>query len=152
MVQVILLNDTNFKHVPTLENFQCWVDKTFEMLPKKISKNFCEICITIVDKETSQNLNEIYREKKYPTNVLSFMYDAIPGMPQESIGDLAICADIVEAEAKAGHKKLESHWAHLTVHGVLHLMSYDHIEDEDAMTMEGLESEILSALGFESPY
>ena len=152
MITVILLNDSDFKSIPTLEEFQTWVDCVVKTIPEKIPENCGEICISMIDKESSTALNETYREKKGPTNVLSFNYDAMPGVPQNSLGDLAICAEVVKEEALAQHKTIESHFAHLTIHGVLHLLGYDHIFDADATMMEALEIKILEKLQFDNPY
>jgi probable rRNA maturation factor len=152
MITVILLNEIDFPRAPTCEQFQLWIAEIIKMIPEKIPTQCHEVCISIVDKNTSAELNENYRGKNGPTNVLSFTYDPMPGVPQESLGDLAICAEIVEEEASAQHKTVESHWAHLTIHGVLHLLGYDHIVDDEATVMEALEINLLHKLGFENPY
>lgn len=152
MIKVILLNEIDFKSAPTREKFQHWIDAVINKMPDKIPTHCSEMCISIIDKKSSAELNELYRQKKGPTNVLSFNYDAMPGVPQDSLGDLAICAQLVEEEALAQNKTSESHFAHLTVHGALHLLGYDHINDEDAAIMETLEIEILDTLGIENPY
>ncbi|OGT41203.1 MAG: rRNA maturation RNase YbeY [Gammaproteobacteria bacterium RIFCSPHIGHO2_12_FULL_40_19] len=152
MIQVILLNEINFVYAPTLETFQTWVDAVTKTIPEKIPSHCYELCISIINTETSAYLNETYRQKKGPTNVLSFNYDAMPGVPQDSLGDLAICGQVVEDEALSQHKTLISHFAHLTVHGVLHLLGYDHINDDEALSMETLEIEILKQLGIDNPY
>jgi len=152
MINVILLNEINFARTPSLVKFQTWVNTVTKNMPEKIPANCGEIGISIIDTETSADLNNTYRGKKGPTNVLSFHYDAIPGVPQESLGDLAICAEVVENEANAQHKNTESHWAHLTIHGVLHLLGYDHENDQDAELMEALEIKLLHHLNIENPY
>lgn len=152
MITVELINDIDYTKAPTLADFQRWVDTTIAYIPNKIPETAHEICISIVDTETSASLNETYRHKNGPTNVLSFPYEPMPGIAMESIGDLAICAEVMEAESKEQQKSPESHWAHLTVHGVLHLLGYDHIIDSDATIMESLEIKILKQLGFEDPY
>lgn len=152
MIKVILLNEHNIKKLPSQKKFQQWIDQVNKTIPEKISKNYHEVCISIIDKKTSAELNETYRHKKGPTNVLSFPYDPIPGIISKTLGDLAICAELVITEAQAQDKKPESHWAHLTIHGVLHLLGYDHIIDADADIMEALEVKILGELGFNNPY
>ena len=149
MISLILQNDIAFDRTPAAEKFQLWVDQTIQAIPEKIPDTCFEICISIIDKETSAHLNETYRQKKGSTNVLSFNYEPIPGETQESLGDLAICAEIVENEAPLN---TEAHWAHLTIHGILHLCGYDHIIDSDAEIMEALEITILKQLGFKDPY
>ena len=152
MITVVLINDLDEKNIPALKQFQQWVDKTLSAIPEKIPQDVTEICISIVDSKTSAELNEAYRQKKGPTNILSFAYDPIPGIPADSLGDLVICAALVESEALAQHKQSIAHWAHLTVHGVLHLLGYDHIVEDDAIAMESLEILVLQKLGFENPY
>jgi probable rRNA maturation factor len=111
-----------------------------------------ELVIRVVDEFESQALNRQYRGIDKPTNVLSFPFEAPPHIPSSHIGDLVICAPVVEREAAEQRKPLEAHWAHMVVHGVLHLLGYDHETDEDAATMEGLEIAILGRLGFPNPY
>ena len=134
-----------------------------------------EITIRIIDRTESQTLNSQYRGKDKPTNVLSFPYDMpdwlLPEMlndlnneenegipvsaselPTKFLGDLAICADVVSTEAREQSKVLESHWAHMVVHGILHILGYDHIEDTDAEAMEALEIQILAILNINNPY
>lgn len=151
-IAVTILNETDIKNIPVKKKFQKWINQVTKTIPDKIPKNCSEICISIVDKKTSAALNETYRQKKGATNVLSFTYVTTPGIPQISLGDLAICAEIVEIEAAAQHKNSESHWAHLTIHGILHLLGYDHVVDDDALIMETLEIKLLNKLGYENPY
>ena len=114
------------------------------------------LAIRIVDEEESRALNREYRGRDRATNVLSFPFEAPPGVPPEEtghhLGDLAICAPVVAREALEQDKPLAAHWAHMVVHGVLHLQGFDHQDDADAERMEGLEREILKALGFGDPY
>lgn len=116
-----------------------------------------EITLRIVTPEEIQTLNRDYRGKDKVTNVLSFPFEIPPGLVDLGeelpyLGDLVICADVVAQEAMAQQKTLSAHWAHMVVHGCLHLQGYDHIDDEDADEMENLEIEILSELGILSPY
>ena len=110
------------------------------------------LLVRIVDEAESQALNKQYRGIDKPTNVLSFPFEAPPQVPSDHIGDLVICAPVVEREAVEQGKSLEAHWAHMVVHGVLHLLGYDHATDEEAETMEWLEIAILGGLGFPNPY
>lgn len=110
-----------------------------------------EITIRIVDEEESAFLNSTYRYKDGATNVLSFPYQH-PHMPEILLGDIVICAPLVKTEAVELHKNEMAHWAHLTIHGILHLQGYDHIAEEDAIKMESLETSILEQLGFPDPY
>lgn len=114
------------------------------------------VVVRIVNEAESQELNRDYRNKDYPTNVLSFPYDA-PSIPLEDdeteyLGDLVICLPVVEREAAEQGKTVTQHWAHLLIHGLLHLQGYDHITDTEAEEMEGLETTILAKLGFPDPY
>lgn len=113
-----------------------------------------EITIRVVDAEEMTHLNSTYRKKNKPTNVLSFPFDLPKGVELETpiLGDIAICAEVVNQEASEQNKSTESHWAHMVVHGVYHLLGYDHIKDKEAKVMEALEIDTLIALGFEDPY
>ncbi|MGS6552627.1 rRNA maturation RNase YbeY [Escherichia coli] len=111
-----------------------------------------EVTIRVVDTAESHSLNLTYRGKDKPTNVLSFPFEVPPGMEMSLLGDLVICRQVVEKEAQEQGKPLEAHWAHMVVHGSLHLLGYDHIEDDEAEEMEALETEIMLALGYEDPY
>ena len=110
------------------------------------------VVIRIVDNEESRQLNRDYRGVDKPTNVLSFPFEAPAEFTDEFLGDLIICAPVVRQEAEQQNKPLEAHWAHMVVHGMLHLQGYDHQDDQQAEEMERLESEILATLGFPDPY
>ena len=109
------------------------------------------VCIRLVDADESAELNGRYRGKNRPTNVLSFEADIDPEV-LPVLGDLVICADVVEGEARAQGKKLDAHYAHMVVHGVLHLAGMDHEAAQDAEAMEALEVRVLQQLGIEDPY
>ncbi|TAN47600.1 MAG: rRNA maturation RNase YbeY [Methylococcaceae bacterium] len=111
-----------------------------------------ELVIRVVDEAESAELNGAYRGKHQPTNVLSFPFEVPPGVPCDHLGDLVVCAPVVEREALEQHKTLDAHWAHMLVHGVLHLLGYDHVDDEQATTMETEEIRILQSLGYLDPY
>ena len=111
-----------------------------------------EICIRIVSPEESQALNAEYRGKDKPTNVLSFPFEVPPGVPVTLLGDLVICADVVADEAREQSKAVADHWAHMVVHGTLHLLGFDHINDDEAEEMEALERTLLARLGIADPY
>jgi probable rRNA maturation factor len=127
---------------PILKKTQC-----LKWLSPIIDKN-AEITIRIVDSDESINLNNIYRKKKYPTNVLSFLVDDEVHL----IGDIVLCAPVIEKEALEQSKKLEAHYAHLIIHGALHLYGYDHENIKDADIMEAKEIKILTKLGYKNPY
>ena len=111
-----------------------------------------ELCIRIVDEAGITALNHQYRGKDYPTNVLSFPYEAMPGVESAQLGDIVICAPVVAREALAQDKTIESHWAHMIIHGVLHLLGFDHHDAAEADRMEALEAQLLERLGYPDPY
>ncbi len=111
-----------------------------------------ELTIRVVGKRESRALNRRYRDIDKPTNVLSFPADGLAEIAPDLLGDIVICAPLVAAEARARGKSPRAHWQHLVVHGVLHLLGYDHVEESDAQTMEDLEREIMAGLGFGDPY
>jgi len=111
-----------------------------------------EISLRLVDIPEMTTLNESYRDKAGPTNVLSFPSDLPPELELPLLGDIVICAPVVREEARAQSKALEAHWAHMTVHGTLHLLGYDHIEEAEAWAMEALETDILTTLNYPCPY
>ncbi len=121
-------------------------------LAKKIELG--EITIRIVDEAEMTSLNSTFRYKKYPTNVLSFPFTTPDTIELEIplLGDIVICAAVVNKEAEDQQKPVEAHWAHMVVHGIFHLLGYDHETDNDAEIMESLEIETLQALGFANPY
>lgn len=111
-----------------------------------------ELTIRVVDEQESAELNGTYRHKPGPTNVLSFPFQAPPGVELPLLGDIVICAPVVAREAAEQGKAAAAHWAHMTVHGCLHLLGYDHIDPAEAEIMEHLERHVLSALGYADPY
>ena len=111
-----------------------------------------ELSIRIVDEKESAEFNQRYRGKSGATNVLSFPFDAVTPEPLPILGDLVICAPVVAREASEQQKTTDAHWAHIVIHGVLHLLGYDHIEDQDAERVESLETAIMLALDFPPPY
>ncbi len=146
LIPVLLNNETVYES-PSLEQFDLWVETVVEM-----HGEFFQVSIEIVDEQLSQELNKTYRNQNKPTNVLSFSLDLPEGVEEDLIGDLAICAPLVEAEAQSQGKPILHHWAHLTIHGVLHLLGYDHIEEEQAEEMEQLEMKLLKRLDIPNPY
>ncbi|WP_434341564.1 rRNA maturation RNase YbeY [Motilimonas cestriensis] len=132
-------------HLPSVADIETWLNAT-------ISLDEAELTVRIVDNEESQRLNCDYRGKDKPTNVLSFPFEAPPGIELPLLGDLVVCKQVVEQEAQEQNKPLMAHWAHMLVHGSLHLLGYDHIEDDEAEEMEGLETQIMQQLGFIDPY
>ncbi len=114
----------------------------------------CEITLRVVGEAESRSLNRRYRGKNKPTNVLSFQGSPspVPRPPSPVCGDIVICASVVNREARAQNKPRPAHWAHMVVHGVLHLRGFDHIKSSDARMMENCERRILAALSFPDPY
>ncbi len=112
----------------------------------------CEVTIRIVDEQEGTELNGRYRGRHYATNVLSFPFEAPPGITVPLLGDLVICAPVVAREAQEQHKSSFAHWAHMVIHGMLHLQGYDHEEEAQATVMEGLEVALLAALDIPNPY
>ncbi|MCG8909104.1 rRNA maturation RNase YbeY [Pseudomonas sp. DP-17] len=134
--------------LPSEAQFRQWCE-----LALRQRQNDSELTIRLVDEAEGRELNKTWRHKDYSTNVLSFPAD----VPDELLdipllGDLVICAPVVTREAAEQGKAAEAHWAHLVIHGCLHLLGYDHIEDEEAEEMEGLERELLAELGHPDPY
>jgi probable rRNA maturation factor len=111
-----------------------------------------ELIVRIVDEPEGKLLNETYRGASGATNVLSFPFENQTPEALPLIGDIVVCAPIVEREAQQQNKDLNAHWAHMIIHGVLHLLGYDHQNDSEAAVMEGLETEIMQKLGFPPPY
>lgn len=146
MIRLDLINEDELTAPDSVE-FQTWVN-----LVASAFNIDGEVCIKIVDEAESQFLNLTYRNKDKPTNVLSFPLMSDDFIETEHLGDLAICAAVVEQEAKEQDKPINHHWAHMTIHGLLHLLGYDHIEDAEAEEMEALETELLQELGISNPY
>jgi probable rRNA maturation factor len=111
-----------------------------------------EIGLRIVDEAEGHSLNRNFRNRDYATNVLTFIYDDAGASAQFLTGDIVLCAPVIEREAREQHKNLTAHYAHLTVHGVLHLQGYEHESDDEAAAMERMEAEIVERLGYENPY
>lgn len=137
----------NEEGLPSFDNFSLWATKAISPF-----RAHGELTIRIVDPAESQQLNYQFRGKDKPTNVLSFPFEAPPEIEIDLLGDLVICRDIVEQESKEQNKSEIAHWAHMVVHGCLHLLGYDHIQDDEAVEMESLETKIMQDMGFEDPY
>jgi probable rRNA maturation factor len=150
MSQVILdlqIACADSQGLPDGATFQRWLEAVLLQFQEE-----AEVTIRLVDQAESNTLNLTYRGKDQPTNVLSFPFEAPPGIKLPLLGDLVICRQVVEREAAEQHKTLEAHWAHMVVHGCLHLLGYDHIEDDEAEEMESLETEIMQDIGYPDPY
>lgn len=133
--------------LPTEQDFETWLAAALEG-----ERDETEVTVRLVDEAESQALNRDYRGKDKPTNVLSFPFEAPPGIALPLLGDLVICRQVVEREAAEQNKPLQAHWAHMVVHGCLHLLGFDHIKDDEAEEMEAREVAILAGLGMDNPY
>ncbi len=111
-----------------------------------------EVVVRVTDEAESRQLNRDFRGKDTPTNVLSFPYEPLPEIALNHVGDLVLCAAVVQREAQEQGKTAAAHWAHMVVHGMLHLQGYDHQTDTEAEEMERLETRILQGLGYPAPY
>ncbi|MGC8121171.1 rRNA maturation RNase YbeY [Marinobacter sp. VGCF2001] len=146
MVTVDIQKAFDGSGVPDAGLLETWAEKAWQ------GDNPTEVTIRIVGDDESRELNHHYRGKDKPTNVLSFPFEAPAGITVPLAGDLVISAPVVEREAQAQGKPPVAHWAHMVVHGMLHLQGFDHIEDHDAEVMEALEVKLLAQLGFANPY
>lgn len=140
---------------PADEALQHWAETALR-LSTRAPAGVCTLAIRLVDEDEGRTLNHDYRQRDYATNVLSFPAEVpdivLASLPEHPLGDLVICAAVVAREAQEQGKTASAHWAHMVVHGSLHLLGFDHIDDADADTMETLEIQILAELGFDDPY
>lgn len=136
--------------LPSKAQFQLWVDTALAQVITK-QQDF-ELTIRLVNQEESQQLNMQYRGKDKPTNVLSFPFEVPEGVELNLLGDLIICIEVMKQEAQDQNKALFDHWAHLVIHGCLHLVGFDHISDSEAVEMESIEIAVLEKLGIDNPY
>lgn len=133
--------------LPTAQQLQRWIDTTLNDF-----KEDAEVVVRIVDETESAELNSRYRHKQEATNILSFPADLPEFVDVNLLGDLVICAPVLAREAKEQGKALHDHWAHIIIHGILHLLGYDHIDEEEAEFMESKEIAILQKLAIANPY
>jgi len=152
MIDVDIQIASEHSPLPTESQLTLWAETALSGL-----KEETELSIRLVDNEESQQLNSEYRGKDKPTNVLSFPFEMPPELEGledigHLIGDLVICVPVVAAEAHVQNKTFSQHFAHMVVHGCLHLLGYDHIKDEEAEIMEDLERQILAKLDIADPY
>jgi probable rRNA maturation factor len=141
------LASADIDNLPNAEDFSQWISPA---LPS--NGTVYELTVRVVDEEESQSLNHQYRGKDKSTNVLSFPFEVPEGIELPLLGDLIICRQVVEKEATEQNKKLFHHWAHMVIHGTLHLRGFDHINEDDAQEMESLEISILEQLDIPNPY
>lgn len=138
--------------LPDVDTIRNWVQAALD--GARVAGQF-DVAVRIVDENEMQGLNRRYRDQDKPTNVLSFPAGNMAGLPPaapKSLGDIAICADVVRDEAVEQQKSLADHWAHMLVHGTLHLLGYDHETSAEAQEMESLEAEILDSADIPDPY
>jgi len=145
-VEIEVQNATSLTPVPSSQQFERWASAALR------KHGDAEVLIRLVDRQESRRLNDQYRHENNATNVLSFPADLPEEVGLALLGDIIICAPIVVEEARDQHKTAEAHWAHLTIHGILHLLGHDHQAEEEASEMESLETRILQSLGFPDPY
>ncbi len=146
-IKVDIQHVTDALDIPENRQFRKWARTALSVHDKD-----AELTIRIVDEEEVTELNRKWRKAKGPTNVLSFPYEDNNRIADMLLGDIIICAPVIRREALEQKKSLESHWAHMVIHGTLHLLGYDHIKPEDAMKMESLEIRLLASLGYNNPY
>ena len=146
-VHIDLINNSNSKQLPGLSDLELWATAAVGE-----QREEAEISLLIVDEAEGAELNQQWRNKNGPTNVLSFPSDLPAELGLPLLGDLVICAPVVAKEALEQKKSLSSHWAHMVVHGTLHLLGFDHIDDDQAEEMESLETDILARIGYPDPY
>ncbi|MBL4869065.1 MAG: rRNA maturation RNase YbeY [Pseudomonadales bacterium] len=142
---------TKCKTIPTTKEINQWVVAALAHTDALAHDN-PELSIRFVDDSESAQLNTQFRDKNGPTNVLSFPFVATDNIPIPLLGDIVISAPTVEREAKEQNKLVTHHWAHMIIHGTLHLLGYDHVRSRDASVMEGLETTIMTKLGLGNPY
>jgi probable rRNA maturation factor len=133
---------------PSQQDISRWVAAVLQAE----GRDDAELTVRIVDEQESAELNEQYRHKSGATNVLSFPFECPPEVELNLLGDLVICAPVVQREAREQHKQEQAHWAHMVVHGTLHLLGYDHLHQDEAEAMERREISIMEVLGFDNPY
>ncbi|QEY13355.1 rRNA maturation RNase YbeY [Cellvibrio sp. KY-YJ-3] len=146
--QIDIESNSQSQQIPALAELERWIGAALHS--QKLED--AEVSLYIVDEDESQQLNSQYRGKDYPTNVLSFPADIPEEVGVPLLGDLVVCAPVVEREAQEQGKTLAAHWAHMLVHGSLHLLGFDHIDDTEADEMEALETAIITGLGYPAPY
>ena len=145
-IELDVQNATAFKPLPDDALFGRWVETALQ------GTSEAELTLRLVDRDESRKLNQRYRGKDQPTNVLSFPAELPPDLGIPLLGDIVLCAPLVGEESAAQNKSLSAHWAHLVMHGVLHLLGHDHQGEREAVEMEAIEVELLASLGFANPY
>lgn len=147
MNNIVIQNASMSTQLPSEQDLQTWIDTALDDYAPDT-----EIVVRIVDELESAALNSQYRHKQGATNILSFPADLPEELELDLLGDLVVCAPVLEREAHEQHKVLQHHWAHILIHGVLHLLGYDHLNDKDAEDMETKEIALLKTLDIPNPY
>lgn len=152
-IQLDLQIATDQVGLPAKRQIEAWVQTAIDMTRQQ-DTGLGEPAVTVrlVGVDEIHDLNRTYRNHDRPTNVLSFPFEPIEGIEESFLGDLVVCAEIVTAEAVSQSKSALAHWAHMVVHGTLHLCGYNHVDNKEAEVMEALEVTILDQLGFRNPY
>ena len=145
---VFVQNKAGRKGVPIARSFERWVRAA--LIGRR--KGWTEVNIVLFDEPAGRGMNRQYRGKDHATNVLSFPHEPLPGDSTGLLGDLVMCPPVITREAAKQGKRLRDHYAHLTIHGVLHLLGYDHQTAAEAGRMESLEIRILAGIGIPNPY
>jgi len=143
----IQLADSSAK-TPDAQHIRDWVAAVFTTL----ERSPLALTVRVIGEEEMAKLNRRYRGRNKPTNVLSFPMEPLPGMRTDLLGDIVVCGPVVDREAAIQNKSPMDHWAHMVVHGLLHLFGYNHESDQEAMVMEALEKSVLEGLGYSDPY
>ncbi len=146
IIRIDLQNDNGLDGVPAQGRFETWVEASLQNAYRDLEQT-----IRIVGEDESRDLNGRFRSTDKATNVLAFPGEA-EYLDYDCLGDLVICAPLVETEAAGQGKSETAHWAHLVVHGMLHLQGFDHLQERDRFEMERLEIKILGTLGYTNPY
>ena len=146
-IKVDIQRATNTPDIPENRQLRKWARTALSDYDKD-----AELTIRIVDEKEGTELNRKWRKAKGPANVLSFSYEDNNRIAGGLLGDIIICAPVIRREALEQKKSLASHWAHMVIHGALHLLGYDHIKTKDAREMERLEIRLLESLGYTDPY
>ena len=133
---------------PDVQQIRSWVAAVFTTL----ERSPLALTVRIVGEEEMAKLNRRYRGRDHSTNVLSFPIEPLPSICTDLLGDIIVCGPVVNREAAIQHKSLIDHWAHMVVHGLLHLFGYTHESNQDALAMEALEKSVLEGLGYSDPY
>ncbi len=153
-LQVAIQRTSDTFDYPSDEEIESWTGYVLQQESRQPDP--VELAVRLVDTNESAELNEQFRNKEGPTNVLSFPFESPPGLPEplssRILGDIVICAPVVATEAQQQQKTLKSHWAHMLVHGTLHLLGYDHQNDKDAQQMESRETALLAHFNINNPY